>query len=132
MILPPAVPPNWGRFKLSRFGCRELLNTPVEDTVEMPFGRALRSPLRRNPNKSPWKALAPDLVTPLTTQPGCSPYCAGRPLTCTLNSATASGKGIGRATLLNASLLSPPSNRKLMPLACDPATENWPEPPAVP
>ena len=35
---------------------------------------------------------------------------------------------MGRLTLLKASLLSPPSSRKLTPLAALPATEYWPEP----
>ena len=60
MIRPPAVPPNWLRFRVSRTGCSRLR-----------LGRALRSPLRRNSKRSPWKALAPDLVTMLTTPPGC-------------------------------------------------------------
>src|ERR1035441_3901352 len=77
---------------------------------------------------SPWRALEPDLVTMLTTPPGCNPYCAGRPLACRLNSCTASGNGMGRFTLLKASLLSPPSSRKLTPLAALPATEYAPEP----
>src|ERR1022692_4312962 len=70
MMRPPPTPPNWLRFKVSRNGVADW--------------RALRSPLRRNSNRSPWKALAPDLVTILTTPPGCNPYCAGSPLVCTL------------------------------------------------
>src|ERR1039458_4334400 len=118
MMRPPAVPPNWLRFKVSR--------------TSVPSVRPLRSPLRRNSKISPWKALAPDLVTMLTTPPGCNPYCAGSPLVCTLNSCTASGNGMGRLTLLKASLLSPPSSRKFTPLAAPPATETWTEPPLGP
>src|SRR5262249_29021579 len=95
LIGAPSVPPNWLRRSVSCAAAKKL--------------RALKSPLRTNSNRSPWNWFVPDLVTTLTTDPGCRPYCADRPLVCTLNSCNASGNGNGRFTLEKESLLSAPS-----------------------
>jgi len=58
-IWPPKVPPHWFRFRVS---CRK------EKVL-----RAFTSPLRMNSKRLPCQSLDPDLVTALTTAPGCVP-----------------------------------------------------------
>ena len=84
---------------------------------------ALKRRSRTNSNALPENRFVPDLVTALTAAPECTPFCALNPLVATLNSCSASGNGNGLLTLLNASLLSPPSITKLFVFGCDPAIE---------
>src|SRR5471032_1960347 len=93
MTLPPPVPPNMLRFKLSRVGAKKL--------------RAFKSPLRRYSNKSPWNAFDPDLVTTFTVAPGWIPKRDDTALVSTLNSCSASGNGNGMLTFDIGSVLSP-------------------------
>src|SRR5215216_5267105 len=112
---PPTVPPTWLRFRPSP------LRAPSGPTRANGLV-ALKRWLRQNSKPPPWNRLVPDLVTPLTDAPECTPVDAPSAPVSTRNSCSASGNGSGRLRLSYGLLCIAPSSTYAVPVDNPPAT----------
>jgi len=79
-------------------------------------------------NASPWKALVPDLVTMLTTPPGCSPYWAVSPVVWTLDSWSGIRKWNGQVDVAEGVVVIAAIQQEVHCRWPPAGNRNWPEP----
>ena len=125
-IGPPAVPPNWFRFRTPR--ADPGIDCPVTGSTRSRSKklRASSFSLRRNSKTEPCKLLVPDLVTTFTTAPENRPYSGSKEFVINRNSWMESMTGMMEVPLLRLSSTSPPFTRKELDDSRWPFTETLP------